>query len=178
MIWYSNCKYCGAQLSNNGSGRPRGICSDQCRILARRQKQRRYSAKKPPNSPAYKPVRAPSSLKQREARQKSIVAAVKQQRGKCAYHLQYFGHDLYVSHDIMQVFEFDHVDRAQKHVPSKKRGGGVARMIGRVTDQQLLDEMTKCELVCCNCHRLKTIANGDWKKRAVETKPQLALFDN
>ena len=49
------------------------------------------------------------------------------------------------------VIEFDHRDPEQKI-------GGVTRMAGRVTLARLLDEVAKCDIVCANCHRLRTYA--------------------
>jgi hypothetical protein len=178
--WQSSCVVCAAPITNYGSGKPKTLCSTACKKARHRQtsKLRYETVIKPARqaTPKVIPVRAPSKQLQTTLRQKNIVAAEKLRRGKCAYHLHYFGSDLYVSHDLMQAFEFDHIDRIDKHQPSKKRGGGVARMVGRVTDEQLIAEMSKCELVCCNCHRLKTIASRDWSanKNSVE-QSQLEL---
>lgn len=47
------------------------------------------------------------------------------------------------------VFDFD-------HVKGKKRGD-VATMVGRsVSLKTLIAEIEKCELVCANCHRIRT----------------------
>ena len=32
----------------------------------------------------------------------------------------------------------------------------VPRMLGRVTTQELLEEVSKCDIVCANCHRDRT----------------------
>src|SRR4029079_253940 len=47
------------------------------------------------------------------------------------------------------AMDFDHRD------PSTKRAA-VTRMIGRAGTQRLLDEIAKCDIVCANCHRLRT----------------------
>jgi hypothetical protein len=154
--WHTQCMVCGVTITNYGSGSPKTLCSRQCRLARMREISKGRYVKKP------KRVKTIDKREQTIARHKNIVAAEKQRRGKCAYHLHNFGSELLVTHDLLAVFEFDHVDPARKHQPSKKRGGGVARMIGRVTDEQLIAEMAKCELTCCNCHRLKTIANRDW----------------
>jgi hypothetical protein len=47
------------------------------------------------------------------------------------------------------AMDFDHRD------PSTKRAA-VTGMIGRASTQRLLDEIAKCDIVCANCHRLRT----------------------
>lgn len=44
------------------------------------------------------------------------------------------------------VMEFDHRD------PTQKRGL-ITQMAGRVRIATLLEEIAKCDIVCCNCHR-------------------------
>jgi L-lysine 2,3-aminomutase len=45
--------------------------------------------------------------------------------------------------------DFDHRDPADKSFE-------VPRMLGRVTTQVLLEEVSKCDIVCANCHRDRT----------------------
>ena len=45
--------------------------------------------------------------------------------------------------------DFDHRD------PATKRHG-VTRMVGRATTETILGEVAKCDIVCANCHRLRT----------------------
>jgi hypothetical protein len=47
------------------------------------------------------------------------------------------------------AMDFDHRD------PTSKRSA-VTRMIGRAGTQRILDEAAKCDIVCANCHRLRT----------------------
>jgi len=47
------------------------------------------------------------------------------------------------------AMDFDHRD------PSSKRSA-VTRMIGRAGTARILDEVAKCDIVCANCHRLRT----------------------
>jgi hypothetical protein len=47
------------------------------------------------------------------------------------------------------AMDFDHRD------PSTKRAA-VTRMIGRAGIARILDEAAKCDIVCANCHRLRT----------------------
>jgi len=47
------------------------------------------------------------------------------------------------------AMDFDHRDPADKLFE-------VPRMLGRVTTQELLEEVSKCDIVCANCHRDRT----------------------
>jgi rRNA-processing protein FCF1 len=46
--------------------------------------------------------------------------------------------------------DFDHRD------PTTKRMA-VTRMIGRAGTARILEEVAKCDIVCANCHRLRTV---------------------
>jgi hypothetical protein len=55
----------------------------------------------------------------------------------------------------IRILEFDHV-RDTKIL-------GVAEMINRGnTWEKVLTEIAKCEIRCCNCHRIKTSERGNW----------------
>ena len=47
------------------------------------------------------------------------------------------------------AMDFDHRDSSTKRA-------GVTRMIGRAGTKRILEEATKCDIVCANCHRLRT----------------------
>jgi formate-dependent nitrite reductase cytochrome c552 subunit len=47
------------------------------------------------------------------------------------------------------AMDFDHRD------PASKRSA-VTRMIGRAGTARILEEVAKCDIVCANCHRLRT----------------------
>lgn len=58
----------------------------------------------------------------------------------------------------IRVFEFDHV-RGDKHMDvSKLIGGGYSI-------KTIQKEIDKCDIVCCNCHRIRTFtrAGGNYK---------------
>jgi hypothetical protein len=48
------------------------------------------------------------------------------------------------------AMDFDHRD------PRAKRSA-VTRLIGRAGDARILEEAAKCDIVCANCHRLRTL---------------------
>jgi hypothetical protein len=47
------------------------------------------------------------------------------------------------------AMDFDHRDPATKTYT-------VSRMVGRATYSQILSEVAKCDIVCANCHRMRT----------------------
>ena len=47
------------------------------------------------------------------------------------------------------AMDFDHRDASTKR-------SGVTRMIGRAGTSRILEEVAKCDIVCANCHRLRT----------------------
>lgn len=56
------------------------------------------------------------------------------------------------------VMDFDHV-RGEKR-------GGVAKMVGQTWSvQALMEEIEKCDLVCANCHRVRTFGDGGVKHK-------------
>lgn len=58
----------------------------------------------------------------------------------------------------LAVLEFDHVDR--------KRFGISAAVASGVRIERLQQELARCEIVCANCHRRRTIDRGDhWRSR-------------
>lgn len=52
--------------------------------------------------------------------------------------------------------EFDHQEGFEKvDTVSKMIGDGYSL-------QKILDEINKCELVCANCHRMRTLSKNQW----------------
>jgi hypothetical protein len=58
--------------------------------------------------------------------------------------------------------DFDHV-RGEKL-------GDVSRLLSRVSLHLIAEELLKCELVCANCHRLRTVRRARGRKDAIETR--------
>ena len=51
------------------------------------------------------------------------------------------------------VMDFDHVRGTKEH--------GIAQMVAQLWSvDRLMEELAKCDLVCANCHRLRTYADG------------------
>lgn len=53
-----------------------------------------------------------------------------------------------------RVLEFDHV-RGEKL-------GNIAVLLRSASRQRLWDEIAKCEIVCANCHRVRTATRAGW----------------
>lgn len=59
--------------------------------------------------------------------------------------------------DDPRLLEFDHIDR------SKKRDN-LNALLKNESVQRAWEESTNCRLLCANCHRLKSMDNGDWRR--------------
>jgi hypothetical protein len=64
-----------------------------------------------------------------------------------------------------RVLEFDHV--------RGKKLGVVSVMIGHVSKKRLLEEIAKCEIVCANCHRIRTAKQFNYMKGSVGSNPNV-----
>ncbi|MBA3694184.1 MAG: hypothetical protein H0X15_11020 [Acidobacteria bacterium] len=53
------------------------------------------------------------------------------------------------AHFLIYVMDFDH------RVGEEKKAH-VSRLVGMMNLQNLLDEIEKCDVVCANCHRIRT----------------------
>lgn len=61
------------------------------------------------------------------------------------------------------VFEFDHRN-------PKFKKFNIARIVAYVSFNKLLKEMKKCDIVCANCHKIRTAKRNNWRK--------LSFFEN
>lgn len=60
----------------------------------------------------------------------------------------------------IKALEFDHINRDSKK--SKNKNISVL-MNGTPSLKSLLSEIKKCQVLCANCHRIKTINNLEWR---------------
>lgn len=59
----------------------------------------------------------------------------------------------------VRVLEFDHVDPATKSF-------SIARGIASTLSwENILAEIAKCQLLCANCHKIKTAEQQNWYKK-------------
>jgi hypothetical protein len=63
------------------------------------------------------------------------------------------------------VMDFD-------HLPEFQKVDNIPRLVNkRVNKQALLDEIAKCEVVCSNCHRIRTMTRGTKTGRYAKNLP-------
>lgn len=71
-------------------------------------------------------------------------------------YLQRFGKCIDCGYKDIRALEFDHVRGSKK--------SGVKNMCGHTASiKSIKDEIKKCEVRCCNCHRIKTGIDLNWK---------------
>lgn len=51
----------------------------------------------------------------------------------------------------------------QDHLEGKETN--IAKLVGNVKLATMMKELEKCETVCANCHRIRTITRGGWIKQ-------------
>lgn len=75
----------------------------------------------------------------------ALAAAIKIERGcaDCGYR----------AHAI--ALDFD-------HLPGSKKIAGVAALANASKTKRMLLEIEKCEVVCANCHRVRSLSRGDY----------------
>lgn len=55
----------------------------------------------------------------------------------------------------IRVLEQDHLENKEFNISSK---------VGVMSLKSMMDELNKCEVVCANCHRIRTSNRGNWTK--------------
>lgn len=171
--WFTTCRACHSRIENKGSGRGRNWCDQKCH-----KKDPAVKATMRANSKRnYWRNRAPSNCWRRETN-KQILNAEKLQRGECALHPSYNnGERKFVIPGLEYLFDMDHLDRHEKHQT-------IAKMMGS-PEKRFRLEMSKCQMVCVECHRRKTVENKDWVQIIKVLQPEMqvvynqpTLFDN
>ena len=162
--WFTCCVKCGCQITNLGSGRPRNNCGNHKKSkrivmteLQRKANKRMYYAK-------------------HEQRDRAFINQQKLLVGRCALHpFLNDGQEYLVTERNVVAFCWDHTDRDTKVAT-------LSQMVGRkkFNQQDLLNEIAKCVLVCANCHQIKTYESNDYRQvdRAIKELQHLTLFDN
>ena len=93
----------------------------------------RYKHQHPPKPPV---LRKP-------LRQRQLSTQLKLDRGQCA------DCGLLITTQNVVCIDWDHRDPTTKQFT-------ISYLIGRITDQQLIEEINKCQALCSNCHRIRT----------------------
>jgi hypothetical protein len=172
-IWYSYCA-CGAQLSQTGSGRAKRVC-DICKAKRNVQKtyeqrQRRLERMRLYSKMRYaRKVRTQNKRKSHLSDLRQLVINEKLRRGKCEWSEGCPLPEVTVNN--YHAYDFDHRD------PSKKKF--MMSKIRLQSEQSVIEEMEKCDLLCAYHHRIRTQRDRHQVlAKNAETKPQLVLFDN
>lgn len=63
----------------------------------------------------------------------------------------------------VRVLEFDHRDGVSKHA-------NVSKLVQQAGWQTVQEEIAKCDVVCCNCHRIRTLTRMNSKKMVPSSK--------
>jgi hypothetical protein len=154
-------------MGGKGSGRRPGTSLAPCGTVARYQRHRKagedcslcreamrvYVASK------YKPRPPRTAPTPRDKKQ--IVIDAKFERGECAHC------NLKVTLDNWIIFEWDHIDPTIKSF-------GLSNAKAH-TVPEILEELSKCQLLCSNCHQLHTYTQGHFYgriKRLRTNKPE------
>lgn len=107
--------------------------------------------------------------KERTRRNREWVREEMLRRGRCAYHMEYWGHELPVNVAYIECFEWDHIDRLLKKGRDESQ---ISRLVVRNNFEDLQAEIARCALVCSNCHQIKTQRHRDWKPITSVTEVQ------
>jgi hypothetical protein len=135
-------------------------CSRTCNALLARTTTKKYG-KRTHNA----------SASRKKATQKNHALSHQNmlQRGKCALHPIYNdGQELHVTIKNVAMFAWDHIDRTLKTA-------NVARLKTRKAET-VQNEIDKCQLVCHNCHAMKSMEQNDHRPIDKQTNPQHTLF--
>jgi hypothetical protein len=107
-----------------------------------------------------KKLKENNPLKYREKQNRTIERNAELNKRNLAFVLRYlkiFGKCIDCDITDVRVLEFDHV-RGEKVE-------GVVRLASQLSSIfKLKEEMRKCEIRCCNCHRIKTQQQLNWRK--------------
>lgn len=68
---------------------------------------------------------------------------------------------VHCSESDIRVLEFDHLGNKRENISA---------MVGKRTIGEILKEIDKCQVLCCNCHRRKTCADDDNYKQRYHIK--------
>lgn len=102
-----------------------------------------------------------------------FINSIKLEHGRCELHPIYNNGQEYVcTPERLRAFCWDHIERGNKLAT-------ISQMVGSATREQILDEIAKCQLVCANCHQIKSHENKDYLpiERVIAFRDQLTLFD-
>lgn len=143
------CTKCGIEKSESEyffKDRPRGRLHSQCKVCYKIQRAGTYKAHYNRNLEQYR---------ERARRQHRILRQTYR-----AFMLEYMADKKCVicGESDMRVFEFDHID------PSKKKFNISQGIHKGFNMKAIMLELTKCRILCANCHKRHTAQQFGWYK--------------
>jgi len=145
------CETCGKPALWTG-GRRKRYCSQTCRPSWLKQEAKRQRLT--PEQKAERTLNQVAHAKRRRDLQHDVVRQMKLNIGAC----QDCGFQC--NRETLPCFAWDHRNPADKAFT-------IAQAMGRKGIEQIQNEIAKCDLVCHNCHALRTHAGNHWTtKRA------------
>jgi hypothetical protein len=144
------CEICGTSKTVYQSPkRSYRFCSPNCNLINARAQR-----KLDPLATSKRRERVSNFSKQRRITNHEISKQNMHKRGQCALHPIYNnGQTLEVTPDTLPMFAWDHIDRTTKTA-------SVAKLKDR-NPQTLQNEIDKCQLLCHNCHAMKSREHND-----------------
>ena len=148
------CKSCNKNIAQTGSGRPKNYCSSTC--------NKKYN---------YVPKSKPNKQETSYVRNRRLILADKLLRTECVLHPYYHeGRRKFINITNHIMFCYDHLVRTTKIDTVAK--------LSYSTIAKLEAEMLKCQLLCHNCHAMKTYEEEDYGLATTERINQPNLFDH
>ena len=155
-------------MGGKGSGRPQAPCGTRAAYLRHRKNGQNCTTCKQANTLYYankrklkpKVVRAPK----KGDVNRQMVRKFKLDAGGC------MDCGMEVNDRTIVCFDLDHRDPQQKSFT-------ISYMIDKASPNDIRDELEKCDVVCRNCHALRTYDGQHHLVRRDEVTTHLSLFD-
>jgi hypothetical protein len=133
----------GFYYFRNSTGKHDTVCKECRREKARKRDQELREA----NDPGWRAYRRKAKKKRIAILREAVNDIKKKPCLDCGRSLPYY------------VMHFDHLDGSIKD-------GNVSHMVSQgIALQKILDEIAKCELVCANCHGIRTYQRNKASRR-------------
>lgn len=142
----TQCQTCGKTLMWIG-GRPPKYCNHHCRYWHNRTPKKRMGL-----TDEQKAQDKRNKAIERRRKHKAIADQAKLDRQQCC------DCGLQITLATLPCIAFDHRDPQNKSFT-------ISYELGRKSDQQIIDEIAKCDAVCHNCHAIRTHNNKHWNVR-------------
>jgi len=137
---------------------------------AAQRAQRGGSKKTSPTAILNRKARARERYKQCRTINRRISHSNMHERGKCELHPIYHnGQHMAVTNDNLPMFAWDHLDRTTKK-------DTISKLIDTANPQAIQIEIDKCQLLCHNCHAMKTKEHRDHTVATYSNPHQPTLF--